>query len=108
MSLAQAVAPAEAAHRAKVLAATFGHLAPSIRKKYRGVIVFTQSVFGQLVPIRADFKDLPDSPWFFEHLNDFVGERATEPGKVYKFEGTYMLFKNGKPSFSGNVTEVAC
>jgi hypothetical protein len=106
MSLAQAFAPAEAAHRAQVLAATFGHLAPSIRKKYHGSILFTQSAYGSLVPIRADFPDLPDSPWFFEHLNDFVAERAREPGKVYRFDGTYMVFRNGSPSFSGKVIEV--
>ena len=103
-----AFAPAEAAYRAKVLGATFGHLAPSVRKKYRGTIVFAQSEYGSLVPIRADFKNLPDSPWFFEHLNDFVAKRAAEAGTVYKFEGTYMVFKNGRPSFSGTVREVAC
>lgn len=106
MSLAEALAPAEAAHRSRVLTATFGYLAPSVRKKYRGSILFTQSDYGQYVPIKADFPDLPDSPWFFEHLNDFVCERAAEPGKVYRFDGTYMLFKNGKPSFSGSVTQV--
>ena len=106
MSLAEAFAPAEARHRSQVMAATFGHLAPQVRKKYRGTILFTHSNYGQLVVIRADFKNLPDSPWLFEHLNDFVFERATERGKVYRFEGSYMLFKNGKPSFSGTVTEV--
>ena len=108
MSLAEAYAPVEAAHRARVLDNTFGHLAPSIRKKYRGTLVFTQSAFGHLVPIRAEFKDLPDSPWFYNHINDFVAERALEAGKVYKFEGTYMVFRNGNPSFSGSVSEVPC
>lgn len=108
MSLANAFAPHEAAYRSRVLASTFGHLAPSVRKKYRGTIIFTQSAYGALVPIRADFPSLPDSPWFFEHLSDFVTERAVEPGKVYRFEGSYMVFKNGNPSFSGTVTEVAC
>lgn len=108
MSLAQAFAPAEAAHRARVISATFGHLAPSVRKKYRGTIVFTHSAYGQLVPIRAEFQNLPDSPWFYEHLQDFVAERASEPGKVYRFDGTYMVFKNGSPSFAGTVREVAC
>ncbi len=62
MSLGTAFAPAEAAHRSQVLAATFGHLAPAVRKKYRGSIVFAQSNYGQSVPIKADFPGLPDSP----------------------------------------------
>lgn len=106
MSLATAFAAPEAAHRSRVLTATFGHLAPSIRKKYRGSIVFAHSAYGQHVLIKADFPGLPDSPWLFEHLNGFVCERDTEPGKVYRFEGTYMVFKNGSPSFSGKVEQV--
>lgn len=108
MSLSSAFAPAEAAHRSRVMAATFGHLAPSTRKKYRGSILFTQTEHGQLVPIRSSFASLPESPWFFEHLNDFVAKHATEPGTVYRFEGTYMVFKNGNPSFSGTVVAVDC
>ena len=38
MSLAEAFAPAEARHRAQVVSATFGHLAPQVRKKYRGTV----------------------------------------------------------------------
>ncbi len=108
MSLADAIAPAEAANRARVLTATFGHLAPSVRKKYHGSIVFAHSEYGPLVPIRAEFKGLADSPWFFEHLNQFVSEQVTEPGAIYRFDGTYMVFKNGKPSFCGPVTRLAC
>lgn len=107
-SFATALAVSEAQHRSRVLSATFGHLAPSPRKKYPGTIIFTHTDYGQLLPIRAEFKSLPDSPWFFEHLTDFVAERALEAGKVYKFVGTYMTFLNGKPSFRGTVTEVPC
>ncbi len=108
MSLAEAMAPAEAAYQNRVLRGTFGHLAPSIRKKYRGSILFTQTEYGQLVPIRAAFSGLDDSPWFFDHLSSFVAENAIDAGVVYKFEGTYMVFKNGKPSFSGTVKVLDC
>lgn len=108
MSLADAFAPAEARHRSQVLAATFGHLAPQARKKYPGSIIFAQSEFGQLVPIRSSFDDLPDSPWFYQHLTDFVADKATEPGQVCRFEGHYQLYKNGKGKFTGTITEVAC
>jgi len=108
MSLADLHGPIEAAHRNRVLRHTFGHLAPSARKKYHGTVIFAQSEYGAIVPIRADFKGLPDSPWFYDHLTDFVGDKAVEAGVVYKFEGTYMLFKNGSPSFSGKVSVIPC
>jgi len=81
---------------------------PKIRKKYKGSILFTQSEGGQLVPIRTVFTDLQAFPSFNSHVNDFVAERAREPGKVYLFEGTFMVYKNGKPSFSGTVSPVNC
>jgi hypothetical protein len=108
MSLADAFAPAEARYRAQVVANTFGHLAPQPGKSYPGSIVFAQSEFGQLVPIRTDFEDLPDSPWFHNHLTDFVGDKATEPGQVYRFDGHYRMYKNGKGKFTGTVKQVPC
>lgn len=106
MSLADAFAPADNHYRNQVIAATFGHLAPEPRKRYPGTILFTQSEYGSLVPIRARFEGLPDSPWFFEHLNDFVADKATEAGAVYRFKGTYMLFKNGSHQFTGSVVKL--
>jgi len=103
-----AFAPVEAAQAARVRQATFGHLSPSVRKKYHGSIVFTHTECGQMIPICSDFPKLPGSPVFDDHLCDFVAEKAVEAGKVYKFVGTYMLFKNGNPSFSGTITEVVC
>jgi hypothetical protein len=106
MSLADAFAPAEQHYRNQVIAATFGHLAPEPRKAYPGTILFTHSEYGQLVPIRAHFDGLPDSPWFFEHLNDFVADKATVAGGVYRFKGTYMLCKNGNARFVGKVVKL--
>lgn len=106
MSLAEAMAPAENHYRNQVIAATFGHLAPEPRKRYPGTILFTQTEYGRLEPIRANFEGLPDSPWFFEHLNDFVADKATEAGAVYRFKGTYETFKNGNSRFSGKVVKL--
>jgi len=108
MSLASALAPIEAHNRNIVMAATFGHLAPKRGTTYPGSILFTQTEYGQLVPIRSKFEGLPDSPWFFEHLHDFVGEKATEAGQVYRFEGDYVTFKNGSHRFRGKITKVKC
>ena len=112
MTLAIAMPPVEAAYHAHAAVDISGlpaaTPAPKIRKKYKGSILFTQSQAGQLVPIRTMFTDLPAYPLFNSHVNEFVAERAEEPGKVYLFEGTYMVYKNGKPSFSGTVSPVNC
>lgn len=108
MSLADAFSGHEALYRSQVMAQTWGHLAPEAGKRYSGTILFTQTEYGQLVPIRSDFKDLPDSPWFFEHLNDFVANEATVPGAVCRFRGTYVTFKNGNHRFTGKITTLDC
>jgi len=85
---------------------TFGHLAPEHRKVYDGFIVFTYGEYGDIVVIKSDFKGLPDSPWFFDNMLDFVNKKAKKQGTVYKFVGTYMMFKNGRGRFSGKVKNV--
>lgn len=106
MSLASAFAPAENAYKNRVMADTWGHLAPSPRKKYRGSILFTHTEFGDILPIRVNFENLPESPWLADHVGGFIAEKAEEPGTIYRFTGTYMMFLNGSPSFSGKVEVV--
>jgi hypothetical protein len=106
MSLASAFVEYEAHARSVVMHNTWGHLAPEPRRDYPGTILFTQTEYGDLVPIRSRFTGLPDSPWFHQHLCDFVADKATEPGVVYRFEGKYMMFKNGNARFSGKVRKV--
>lgn len=106
MSFAQAVTPC--APRARSFSAPVSRSGPQIRKKYAGTIVFTHGEYGDIVPIRTSFPLLPASAAFQDHLQEFVAERALSAGTVYKFEGTYMLFKNGRPSFCGHISEVSC
>jgi hypothetical protein len=108
VSLATAFAPAEAAHRSAVMHATWGHLAPEPRRLYRGEILFAHGDYGDHVVIRCKFKDLPDSPWFYDQLTDWTSDKAFKHprGTILKFEGTYMMFKNGKGRFSGQVRRV--
>ncbi len=105
-TMAEAFAPAEAAHRARVMGATWGHLAPKPSNKYEGTILFSHSEYGDLVPLRSDFKDLPDSPWFFQDMQDWIGQQKTEAGQVYFFRGSYTKFKTGNCRFSGKVRSI--
>ncbi len=93
--------PEEIAYKARVMGMTWGHLAPKKNKKYPGYILFTISAYGDIVPIRAEFKGLDDSPWFYEALQDFVYENAKEDGKVYRFDGTFRNYE-----FKGTVTKL--
>lgn len=92
---------------AKSATALSAKAGPSVRKKYRGTIVFVHSHLGEKVVVRATFPQLPEHSAFDNNVQDFISEHAGSPGVVYKFDGTYMLFKNGHPSFAGHVTEVA-
>ena len=106
MSLAEAFAPAENKYRNQVLANTWGHLAPKPQNKYEGYILFTLGAYGDITVIDCEFKDLDDSPWFYDHMYDFVCNNSQERASTYLFEGTYTMFKNGKCRFSGKILEV--
>jgi hypothetical protein len=107
MTLADAFAPAEAEYRAQVEADTWGHLAPKSRKVYKGFILFAYGEYGDLMPIKVNFEDLPDSPWFFDDMLDFLWKFSDKPkGEVYRFDGTYTKLKNGKGRFVGKTQRV--
>lgn len=102
-TIADAFAPAEAKYKAQVMGATWGHLAPKGGKVYRGSILFAHGEYGDLVPLRATFEGLPDSPWFFQDMTDWICRQETEGGRIYSFHGTYAKAKNGDFNFDGEV-----
>lgn len=102
----EAFAPAEAEYRNRVIHATWGHLAPEPRKKYRGYVLFTFGEYGDITVIKDNFEGLPDSPWFYEHVHEFASRKVKTRGRVYRFDGTYMMLKNGNSRFSGKVRVV--
>lgn len=106
MSMADVFAPVLAAQRAQVMRETWGHLAPVPRRRYVGYILFAHGAYGDIVPIRANFHGLSDSPWFFSAMMDFLASRKTAPGRVYRFEGIFMAYKNGKSRFFGKTRSV--
>lgn len=102
---AQLFAEHENQHYNAVQRDTWGHLAPVHRKKYQGYLIFTKTEWGDEVPIKSEFKDLPDSPWFQDHITQFIdkfcGYDKTKEGVVYRFEGTYMIYNNGRARWRG-------
>lgn len=89
--------------REEIMQDTWGHLAPSPRKLYQGSIVMAHGDYGDLVILRVDFPDLPDSPWFYEDLREFVGHQMfeVEAGTVHRFVGTYRYTKRMGGIFAG-------
>jgi hypothetical protein len=87
---------------------TWGHLTPKPRQKYTGHILFTTGCYGDVVIIQDNFKNLPSSPWYYDHVTDFVYQNSKkfETGTVVRFDGTYMKFKNGNCRFSGKFKTV--
>jgi len=102
----EAFAPAEAKYRSQVMHATWGHLAAEQGVRHPGSILFAHGEYGDIVPLRTDFPTVHDSPWFFDGLNDYIGRQVmkrNKPGTIYRFDGWYVLQKNGKGRFSGKV-----
>jgi len=94
-------ASVEAKNREIVAVNTWGHLAAKPDQKYQGTILFARGAYDDLVPISVEFEDLPDSPWFYEALWDFLIAQETECGSIYRFEGFYQWPKNGVQCFTG-------
>ena len=117
--MVQAFAEAEVVYRAKVMRDTWGHLDAKPRQTYSGYIIFALSEYpgdGSTV-VKVDFgDDTPGGPWFYEDLHEFVDRKCHPPyprkskglaeGCIYRFDGTYMAFKNGKSRFSGKIKRV--
>ncbi len=106
MSLQDAFEPYEHDYRQKVLANTWGHLAPEPGRSYEGFVCFAHGVHGDSTIIEWQFEDLPPSPWFFDDLIDHMNNEIDRHLKdrsygVWIWEGTFKVFKNGKSRWSG-------
>jgi hypothetical protein len=93
----EAFAPAEARYRQQVAQQTWGHLAPRRNKKYRGHVVFALGCYDggehNPTPLTSDFKDLSDSPWFYDALISFLESLGGEGGAVYRFDGYFRNYE---------------
>jgi hypothetical protein len=92
--------------KSTIMADTWGHLAPKQNRTYRGFITFAVGCFGDdpLNPqmLVCEFKGLDASPWFFDAASEFISEEETEPGCVYRFDGTFRNYE-----FVGTVLKLA-
>lgn len=105
MAWIDAFAPVEAAHRAAVMADTWGHLAPRKNKTYRGRVVYAVGCYDSCNPVilstefRAlDGTELDDSPWLYDALNELVmdlvsGSRTEAAGLVFEWIGKFRNYE---------------
>lgn len=96
----------EAEYRNRISAITWGHLAPEPGRIYKGWVVFTVGCFGDITVIDFSLGDLQSSPWFYQDLHDFIdgqiSKKGVDAGQVWRWDGTFKVFKNGKSRWSGN------
>ncbi len=103
MSLEDAFTIVNQLNQAIVIGNTWGHLAPEPQRKYKGHIIIAIGCYHHETIIMEDeFNDLPDSPWQYNDLQNFVYQATSnfQPG-VYHFGGWYKKFRNGNFQFGG-------
>lgn len=88
---------------------TWGHLRTQSNAWHPGVIVFAESAYGgERVILHADFGDgVPDSPWFYEHVHEWLWGQDAEPGALYTFTGWYRVGRSGAYEFHGAIASAA-
>lgn len=94
----------------EVMRDTWGHLEPVPRHSYPGFIVFCVTPMGDHLLLDYDFDGLDGNPWTLEHVTDWWSDEtrstAYEPSeavKVWRWDGRYLVQKNGAPRFSGKI-----
>jgi len=97
MSFASACRSWQAANVEAVYAATWGHLAPTKNKTYRGHIVWALGCLGSddLNPtiMELEMGDLDSSPWLFKNMTDFLASHSREGGALFRFDGSFRNYK---------------
>lgn len=113
MSMASVCAQIEADGFNRVRHETFGHLAVEPGSKpFPGTFLFIHGAYGDMTCVESDFPGVSDSPWFYESLHEYIWQKVkdggpcSESGRVYRFTGTYRMFKNGVSRFSGKVKKI--
>lgn len=83
----------------EVMDDTWGHLKPRKGRSYGGYILYTLGCYGDITCIQTHFRDLPDSPWFYDDLHSFMcsgEEQDDEQGIIYLFLGSYCRDREKK------------
>ncbi len=85
-----------------VMQDTFGHLAPKEGRSYKGTMIYVRGEYGDIVLLSADFKNLKDSPWLFEAMQEYIGEHCQEEG-LYKWVGQFSKISDSCYCFGGKI-----
>ncbi|HEG42802.1 MAG TPA: hypothetical protein ENH94_02020, partial [Phycisphaerales bacterium] len=80
--------------RSEVMTDTWGHLAPKKEICYKTRIVYAIGCYesGELnpTPICVEIDGLPDSPWLYEDIMDYLQTLGEKPqGTIWRFNGVY-------------------
>lgn len=92
---------------------TWGHMAPKVREIYSGHVLFTKGIYaGDYCIIDfelrlADGTELDGGPWFYTDIHDqvlaWINAKGNRDGGIWRFDGTFERFKNGKSRWRGKV-----
>lgn len=88
--------------RQQVTQDTWGHLAPKKGQSYEGYMIYAHGGYGDIVLLDAGFKNLSDSPWLFEAMQEYLGGHCKDEG-VYKWEGCFEKLSEGCYCFGGEI-----
>jgi hypothetical protein len=94
----------------EVMEETWSHLRAKRGTRFRGHMTFATSLYdyGAVAVIEFEFGDLEDSPWLYQDIQDLVDKFSDEKrrGRVYRFVGEYVVYKNGQRRFVGKTRQV--
>ena len=97
MSFQSACEAWEAEIKEQTMQATWGHLAPTKNRTYRGHIVWALGCIGsdRLNPTVMEFEmgDLNSSPWLYPAMLKFLAGHSDEEGALFRFDGTFRNYK---------------
>lgn len=98
----------EARYKAGVMHETWGHLEPK-PGLYPGWLVFANGTCDDRIIIDWDFAGVNACPGVHFDVEAFIDEkcdgRASQTG-VYRLDGTYRRFKNGKGRVAGRLRKI--
>ncbi len=81
---------------------TWGHLAPKQGRSYKGYMIWAYGGWGDIILLEAAFKNLDDSPWLFDAMQEYIGENLSSEG-IYKWEGCFEKVDEGCYCFGGKI-----
>lgn len=86
----------------QVMQETWGHLAPKKGRSYKGYMIWAYGGWGDIVLLDAGFRNLSNSPWLFEAMQEYIGENINAEG-VYKWEGCFEQLDDKCYCFGGEI-----